>query len=102
MQMLSGQYTTYIGADAGGIARMRIIAAGYALGPRVQEIMTGPHSPVRSAAQLRGATIAVNAPDSITTDLLYTALAVYRITPAQVHTVVIPFPRWGPRWPRTG
>jgi NitT/TauT family transport system substrate-binding protein len=31
----------------------------------------------------------------VTTDLLYTALAPYRITPAQVHVVTIPFPVMG-------
>jgi NitT/TauT family transport system substrate-binding protein len=92
VDVLSGQYTTYIAADAAGVAKMRILAAGYALGPHVQEIMAGPKSPVTSPAGLRGKTIAVNATDSVTTDLLYTALAAYRITPGQVHVVAIPFP----------
>jgi NitT/TauT family transport system substrate-binding protein len=92
VDVLSGQYTTYIAVDADGIAKMRILAAGYALGPHVQEIMTAPQSPIRSPAQLKGKTIAVNAADSVTTDLLYTALAAYKITPAQVHVAAIPFP----------
>jgi NitT/TauT family transport system substrate-binding protein len=71
---------------------MRILAAGYALGPQVQEIMSPPHSRLATPAQLRGKTIAVNAVDSVTTDLLYTALAPYRIAPGQVHVVAIPFP----------
>jgi NitT/TauT family transport system substrate-binding protein len=94
-QLLSGQYTTYIGADAHGLAKFRIIAAGYNLGPGVQEIMTGPRSPITKAAQLKGATIAVNATNSITTDLLYTALAPYGITPSDVHVVPVPFPAMG-------
>jgi NitT/TauT family transport system substrate-binding protein len=95
VDVLSGQYTTYIAADAAGAARMRILAAGYALGPHVQEIMTGPRSLIKSPAQLKGKTIAVNAPDSVTTDLLYTALSPYGITPAQVHVAVIAFPVMG-------
>ncbi|MGH3286182.1 MAG: ABC transporter substrate-binding protein, partial [Streptosporangiaceae bacterium] len=92
VDVLSGQYTTYIAATAAGVAKMRILAAGYALGPRVQEIMTPPHSRLATPGQLRGKTIAVNAVDSVTTDLLYTALAPYRIAPGQVHVVAIPFP----------
>jgi NitT/TauT family transport system substrate-binding protein len=95
VQVLSGQYQTYIAATAAGIADMRIIAAGYALGPHVQEIMIGPKSAIRSPAQLKGATIAVNALDSVTTDLLYTALQPYRISPSQVHVVTIGFPAMG-------
>ncbi len=92
VDVLSGQYTTYIAADAAGIARMRILAAGYALGPHVQEIMIGSRSAIRSPAGLKGATIAVNAAGSVTTDLLYTALAPYGITPAQVQVTAVPFP----------
>jgi NitT/TauT family transport system substrate-binding protein len=54
--------------------------------------MIGPHSSIGSPAQLRGATIAVNALNSETTDLLFTALASYGIKPAQVRLVAIPFP----------
>lgn len=92
VNVASGEYTAYIAADAAGIARMRIVAAEFALGPRVQEIMTAARSPITSPAKLRGATIAVNAVGSETTDLLYTALAPYGITPAQVHVVAVPLP----------
>jgi NitT/TauT family transport system substrate-binding protein len=92
VQIAAGQYTTYVAAQASGVARMRLLAAGYSLGPNVQQIMITARSPVRSPAQLNGATIAVNALNSETTDLLYTALAPYSITPRQVHVVAIPFP----------
>jgi NitT/TauT family transport system substrate-binding protein len=92
VDVLSGQYITYIAAEARGIARMRILAAGYALGPHVQEIMTGPKSRIRSMTGLKGQTIAVNAPDSVTTDLLYTALAPYGISPGQIRVVTVAFP----------
>jgi NitT/TauT family transport system substrate-binding protein len=95
VDVLSGQYPTYIGADAKNVARIRIIAAGYELGPHVQEIMTGPKSPIRTPQQLKGKTIAVNAPNSVTTDLLYTSLAPYGITPADVHIAVFGFPAMG-------
>jgi NitT/TauT family transport system substrate-binding protein len=92
IDVLSGQYTTYIAAGATGLARMRILAAGYALGPDVQEIMAQPGSGIRSVTGLKGATIAVNAVNSVTTDLLYAALVPYGVTPAQVRVVAVPFP----------
>jgi NitT/TauT family transport system substrate-binding protein len=95
VQVLSGQYQVYVAVTAAGIANMWIIAAGYALGPHVQEVMIGPKSAIRSPAQLKGATIGVNGVDSVTTDLLYTALAGYRVAPSQVHVVVIGFPAMG-------
>jgi NitT/TauT family transport system substrate-binding protein len=87
-----GQYTSYIEADATGIAQMRILAAGYSLGAHVQEIMIGPHSKITSIAGLKGATIAVNSVNSETTDLLYSVLAAYGITPNHVHVTPVPFP----------
>jgi NitT/TauT family transport system substrate-binding protein len=92
VQIAAGQYTSYVAAQADGAAPMRILAAGYSLGPRVQDVMIGPQSPIRAPAQLRGAVIAVNAVNSETTDLLYTALAAYGISPSQVQVAAIPFP----------
>jgi NitT/TauT family transport system substrate-binding protein len=90
----SAPYTSYIAADAAGAHRatIRILAAGYSLGTRAQEIMVGPRSTIPSVAGLRGATIAVDAVNSETTDLLYTVLATCGIRPSQVHVVSVPFP----------
>lgn len=92
VDVASGQYTSYIAADAAGIAKMRILAAGYSLGPHVQEVIVPAHSGIQTPAGLKGKTIAVNALNSETTDLLDTALGSYGVTPAQVHLVAIPFP----------
>ncbi len=92
VDVASGQYTSYITAAAAGIAKMRILAAGYSLGPHVQEVIVPAHSGIRTLADLKGKTIAVNAPNSETTDLLYTALSSYGVSPSQVHLAVIPFP----------
>jgi NitT/TauT family transport system substrate-binding protein len=92
VQVASGQYVTYIAASAAGAVKMQILAAGYELGAHVQNIMVPGNSSIKTPAELEGATIAVNAPDSVTTDLLYTALARYGIKPTQVHLAIIPFP----------
>jgi NitT/TauT family transport system substrate-binding protein len=88
----SDQYTAYINADAQRRAPIRILAAGYSLGARVQQIMVAPRSKIATVPGLKGATIAVDAVKSETTDLLYTLLATYGIAPSQVHVVSVPFP----------
>ena len=87
-----GGYVTYILAQARGIAKTRILAAGFALGPHVNEIIALPGANILSPAGLRGKTIAVNQLGSVASDLTYTALAPYGITPDQVHLVAMPFP----------
>jgi NitT/TauT family transport system substrate-binding protein len=87
-----GAYTSYIGADAAGVAKLRVIAPGFSLGPHVQEILVSPHSPIKTLADLKGKTIAVNVLNGIAGDLVFSALAAYGITPAQVHLVAVPFP----------
>jgi NitT/TauT family transport system substrate-binding protein len=87
-----GAYTSYIGADAAGVASLRVIAPGFSLGPHVQEILVAPHSSIKTLADLKGKTIAVNVLNGIAQDLVLTALAAYGITPAQVKFVAVPFP----------
>jgi NitT/TauT family transport system substrate-binding protein len=92
VDITGGQYPSFIGAEAAGIANMHILAAGFSLGPNVNEVLAAPSAHIRSPAGLKGKTIAVNALNSVSADLVYTALAPYGITPAQVHLVVLPFP----------
>jgi NitT/TauT family transport system substrate-binding protein len=87
-----GGYVSYIAADAAGAAKMRILAAGFALGPHVNEIIAPASSRIQSLADLKGKTIAVNQLGAVGMDLVYTALAAYGIGPAQVHLVALPFP----------
>jgi NitT/TauT family transport system substrate-binding protein len=91
VDVASGQYTTYIAAYAAGI-RMRILASGTALGPDVHEVLVAADSSIRTPLELKGATVAVNAPDSETTDLLYSALSADGVSPGQVKVAVFPFP----------
>jgi NitT/TauT family transport system substrate-binding protein len=87
-----GAYTAYIGATAAGVAKLRVVAPGFSLGPHVQEIIVSTKSHIKSVAQLKGKTIAVNVLEGIESDLLDNALAAYGITPTQVHLVAVPFP----------
>jgi NitT/TauT family transport system substrate-binding protein len=88
-----GGYVSYIAADATGTAKMRILAAGFALGPHVNEIITAAKAPIRTLGGLKGKTIAVNQLGAVGADLVYSALASYGITPAQVHLIALAFPK---------
>jgi NitT/TauT family transport system substrate-binding protein len=92
VDVASGQYTSYIAVDATGVAKTRILAAGYSLGPHVHEVIVPTRAKMHSLADLKGKIIAVNALNSETTDILYTALGSYGITQAQVHVIALPFP----------
>jgi NitT/TauT family transport system substrate-binding protein len=88
-----GGYVSYIAASAAGTTRMRILAAGFALGPHVNEIITTARAPIRTVGDLKGKTIAVNQLGGVGADLVYSALASYGISPAQVHLVAMAFPK---------
>jgi NitT/TauT family transport system substrate-binding protein len=92
VDVAGGGYVSYIAAAAAGVAKMRILAAGFALGPHVNEIIALPKAHIQGPAGLRGKTIAINQPGSVGNDLTYQALAPYGITPAEVHLVAMPFP----------
>ena len=60
-----GNYVSYIQAQQQGTADLDIFAEGSAMGPGTQAIYTLPGSPVTTLADLRGQTVAINAPDNI-------------------------------------
>lgn len=88
----SGQWSSVIAAQAKGLGHFHALANGFALGPHVHEMLTLPSSGITNPQQLKGKTIAVNALNSLTTDLALTGLSAYGITPSEVHFVTIPFP----------
>jgi len=89
-----GNYVSYLLADALHGARFRILAPGSVNGPRDSMLLVPPDSPVQSVAQLKGATIGVNALNNIgtlmITSMLYTN-GVY-VKADHVHFKAIPFP----------
>jgi NitT/TauT family transport system substrate-binding protein len=88
----SGQWSSVIAAQAQGLGHFHALANGFSLGPHVHEILTLKTSGITSPQQLKGKTIAVNALNSLTTDLALTGLSAYGIMASDVHFVAIPFP----------
>jgi NitT/TauT family transport system substrate-binding protein len=87
-----GNYVSYIEADAGQHAGLRIIAEGSVEQPGNQEIVTPPGSRIDTLAGLRGATLAVNVTNNIGTILIGSALEADGLSLSDVKLKAIPFP----------
>jgi NitT/TauT family transport system substrate-binding protein len=92
VQVLFGNYVSDILAQAEGVASLRFLAAGNVSGPREQEVVVLPGSPITSPAGLRGKTIGVNALDNVGTMMIQAILSEYGVSASAVHFVDIPFP----------
>jgi NitT/TauT family transport system substrate-binding protein len=95
IDVVSGQWSTFIAAQAAGIGTFHALAPGFALGPRVEAIVVRPHSPITTVRRLKGATIAVNAIGGIDQMLANVVLRAYGISRSQVRYVAMPFPDMG-------
>jgi NitT/TauT family transport system substrate-binding protein len=83
-----GNYVSYIQAQQDHRADLDIIAEGSVLQPGAMGIYTMPGSPVRTLGDLKGRTVAVNAPRNIMYLLAASVLAENGMSPADVHFVV--------------
>jgi NitT/TauT family transport system substrate-binding protein len=88
-----GNYVSYIQAQQRGEASLDIIAEGSVMGAGAQGLYTMPDSPVRDLADLKGRTIAINAPRNILYLLAASVLAEHGISPGSVRFISdVPFP----------
>jgi NitT/TauT family transport system substrate-binding protein len=88
-----GNYVSYILADAHG-DKFRVLAPGAADSPNDSMLMVPPGSPIQRVAQLKGATIGVNALNNIGTLVVTSVLydnGIY-VKRDHVHFKAIPFP----------
>jgi NitT/TauT family transport system substrate-binding protein len=86
-----GNYVSYIQAQQRGTANLDILAEGSVMEPGTQGIYTLPDSRVTTLADLKGQTVAINAPDNILFLLAASVLAEHGISPQSVHFASIPF-----------
>ncbi len=82
-----GNYVSYIQWQQSGRADLDIFAEGSVMEPGAQGIYTMPGSPIKTLADLRGKTIAINAPDNILYLLAASVLSEHGISPSSVHFV---------------
>ncbi len=88
----SGNYVSYILANAKQRADFEVLAAGSIMQPQVQFLMIPPGSSVRTVSDLRGKTIALNAYNGIAELLVDATLSANMVSPSQVHFTTIQFP----------
>ena len=88
----AGAYPSYISQNVEHHSDLEILAAGSIMQPRNQEIMIPARSPIRTIQDLKGKTIAVNAPKNIVQLLVSALLRDNGMSVRQVHFVAIPFP----------
>jgi NitT/TauT family transport system substrate-binding protein len=90
-----GQWTSFIAAEAAGVARFHALANASALGPHVHEILAPASSGLTSPQQLKGKKVAVNTLNGLATALASARFADYGISPSAIHFVAMPFPAMG-------
>jgi NitT/TauT family transport system substrate-binding protein len=95
VDIASGQIPTFIAAQAQGVGSFHVLASGLTLGPGVNEILALKSSGITTPAQLKGKTLAVNAPTGDSALLTDTVLADAGVKPTEVTHKVIPFTDMG-------
>jgi NitT/TauT family transport system substrate-binding protein len=88
----SGNYVSYILANAKQRADFEVLAAGSIMQPQVQELMIPAGSSIRTVSDLRGKTIALNANNGIGELLVDATLTANMVSPSDVHFTTIQFP----------
>ena len=91
----AGNSVSYIQDQVTGKSNLQIIAEGSLMQPGNQALYTLPGSSFTNIAHLKGARIAVNAPDNIGSLLVSSVLQEYGISSQDVHFVTLPFPAMG-------
>lgn len=87
-----GNYVSYVLADAQDHDNLRILDEGSVMEQGSQVILTMPHSPITTVADLKNKTIGVNVLNNIGTILVGTALEENGVPLSDVHLKAIPFP----------
>jgi NitT/TauT family transport system substrate-binding protein len=82
-----GNYVSYVQWQQSGKANLDIFAEASTMEPGTQGIYVMPGSPIKTLADLKGKTIAINAPDNILYLLAASVLAEHGISPGSVHFV---------------
>src|SRR5487761_549621 len=94
VDILAGNYVSEIQAEANNPSaiQLRILAEGALTTPNSRAIMLPAGSDIKTLAQLRGKTVAVNALNNAASLLLESALASHSFSPTSMHLVQIGFP----------
>jgi len=94
VDILAGNYVSEIQAEANnpGAVQLRVLADGSLTTAHSRSLMVAAGSPIKTLAQLKGKTVAVNALNNAASLLVESALQQHGIPPSSVRLVAIPFP----------
>jgi NitT/TauT family transport system substrate-binding protein len=87
-----GAYVSYMLADAQQGDDLMVLAEGSVMQPRTQVVVVPAGSKIKTPADLKGKTVAVNVVGNIASLLVNSALTDNAMTPSEVNFVPIPFP----------
>ena len=88
-----GNYVSYIQAQQRHEADLYVFAEASVMGPATQGIYTLPNTNVTDLSDLKGKTVAINAPKNILYLLAASVLAEHGISPGRVSFASVPFPK---------
>jgi len=93
VDILAGNYVSEIQAEANnpGAVQLRVLAEGSLTAPQSRGLMVASGSPIKTLAQLKDKTVAVNALNNAASLLVESALVQHGIPANGVHLVAIPF-----------
>jgi NitT/TauT family transport system substrate-binding protein len=92
LDVVSGNWVSFLAAQAKGTAKLHVLADGYLAGPHVEQVFALPNSGITKATDLKGKTVAINALKNVAELTLDSVLTEYGVAPGQVHFVPMPFP----------
>jgi NitT/TauT family transport system substrate-binding protein len=93
LDVVFGNYVSFMLAEAHGAARLRILAEGCVAGPGLEVVLVMPGSGIRTPQDLRGKLIGVNATGDVSQLLIGSVLAARQMPLPAVRFTVIPFPQ---------
>jgi NitT/TauT family transport system substrate-binding protein len=88
-------YVSFLQAQEKGTLKISIVAEAATLRPNMMNVLVNPDSPIRTAKDLEGKTVAVNILNNIQSLTLNAILKANNVDATKVKYVAVPFPQMG-------
>ncbi|WP_305784681.1 ABC transporter substrate-binding protein [Symbioplanes lichenis] len=91
LEVINGNYVTFLQAHQQGTLAMRIVADGAAVAPEFLQVLVPPGSPIKTVKDLAGKTVAVNILNNIQSLTLNAVLRANGVDPATIKYRAVQF-----------
>ncbi|WP_306204447.1 ABC transporter substrate-binding protein [Actinoplanes sp. RD1] len=91
LEVINGNYVTFLQAHQQGTLAMRIVADGAAVAPEFMQVLVAPGSPIKTVKDLAGKTVAVNILNNIQSLTLNAVLRANGVDPATIRYRAVQF-----------